>query len=377
MSRSFKRKKRNFWTKLGLILNFLAILTLLLSYLSPKIDPKSFWPIALLGLSYLPLVAINVFFAFLWLFKKPVYSLFSIAAIVLGFSIFKSHIGMNLNILADAIPEKDSADLRIMSYNVRLFRDVNSSANEPTSQDSILQIIKQVNPDIICFQEYYSRENGPHNITDLISKKLEMPHHYLYAAAKNSFDSYGMAIFSKYPILNSGVLKEFEKGVNSIIYIDVLQNEDTLRVYNTHLRSFGFQKEDYEFIRKQNASLEEDVLFTKRIGSRLKNAFKIRSEQAEAFRFHLDSVKTRYIIAGDFNDTPLSYSVNKVSEGLKNGFIEKGNGWGKTYTGDFPSFQIDYIFATSDLKFNNFKIMRRRLSDHYPVWADLVQSSPQ
>lgn len=375
MGRSFKKRNhQNFWTKLGLTLNGFAILLLILSYIAPQVDPKSFWPIAFLGLSYLPLLFINLVFIFIWLFKRPAYSLLSFIAIICGFSAFQSHIGLSINVLAEAIPEKDSSDLRLMSYNVRLFRDLESPSDTPTSQDSILSIISQVKPDVICFQEYYSRESGAHNITELIENKLEMPHNYRYAAAKNNFDSYGMAIFSKFPILNSGVVSEFEKGVNSIIYVDILYNSDTIRIYNTHLRSFGFQKEDYDFIKKSSASLEEDVIFTRRIGSRLKNAFKIRSEQAQAFRKHLETVEMTYIIAGDFNDTPLSFSVNHITSHLKNGFKEKGNGWGKTYTGDFPSFQIDYIFSTNDWHFRNYKIMRRKLSDHYPIWADLYKS---
>jgi len=79
-----------------------------------------------------------------------------------------------------------------------------------------------------------------------------------------------------------------------------------------------------------------------------------------------------YIISGDFNDTPTSYAVNKMSEGLKNAFCEKGSGFGRTYNGDFPNYQIDYIMASPAFNVLSYQIIEKKLSDHYPVRSDLV-----
>ena len=85
----------------------------------------------------------------------------------------------------------------------------------------------------------------------------------------------------------------------------------------------------------------------------LKRAFIKRSEQVDIIKAEMDNCKTPYIIAGDFNDTPASYAVKKITKGLKNSFEEKGSGFGKTYNGKFPNFQIDYI-ATSGKWSDNF-----------------------
>ena len=78
-----------------------------------------------------------------------------------------------------------------------------------------------------------------------------------------------------------------------------------------------------------------------------------------------------YIIAGDFNDTPTSFAVNSIAKGLKNTFSEKGNGFGITYNGAFPNFQIDYILTTPNFNVKNYQIIKKKLSDHYAVVSDL------
>src|SRR5690606_36124030 len=118
-------------------------------------------------------------------------------------------------------------------------------------------------------------------------------------------------------------------------------------------------------------TIEKDAASTKRIGSRLKHAFGARSAQAAALREHSKHCQLPYLIAGDFNDTPLSYAVNQVAAGMRNAFREKGQGWGVTYNGDFPNFQIDYILADKAFKIHRYQIIKEKLSDHYPVWADL------
>ncbi|RYE25486.1 MAG: hypothetical protein EOP42_21385 [Sphingobacteriaceae bacterium] len=61
-----------------------------------------------------------------------------------------------------------------------------------------------------------------------------------------------------------------------------------------------------------------------------------------------------------------------MASGLKNAFREKGSGFCTTYNGDFPNFQIDYILAHPDFKVINYKVFKKKLSDHYPIRADLL-----
>ena len=49
------------------------------------------------------------------------------------------------------------------------------------------------------------------------------------------------------------------------------------------------------------------------------------------------------IVAGDFNDTPVSYAYRKIRKGLNDSFVNSGYGAGFTYKGNYPPNRIDYI----------------------------------
>ena len=110
---------------------------------------------------------------------------------------------------------------------------------------------------------------------------------------------------------------------------------------------------------------------SKKIGIRLKKAFIKRGEQVKILKADTEKCTIPYIIAGDFNDTPISYTVNTISAGMKNSFREKGSGFGVTYNGEFPNFQIDYILTSPEFSIKNYLIVDKKLSDHYAVRTDL------
>jgi endonuclease/exonuclease/phosphatase family metal-dependent hydrolase len=75
------------------------------------------------------------------------------------------------------------------------------------------------------------------------------------------------------------------------------------------------------------------------------------------------------IAAGDFNDTPLSYTYSILSNKMRDVFYERGKGIGTTYSGKIPFLRIDYILT--DLCFTplKFSIIKKKYSDHYPIAA--------
>jgi endonuclease/exonuclease/phosphatase family metal-dependent hydrolase len=75
------------------------------------------------------------------------------------------------------------------------------------------------------------------------------------------------------------------------------------------------------------------------------------------------------IVAGDFNDTPVSYSYRKIRKGLNDSFVSSGYGAGFTYRGKYPPNRIDYILYDNSLDCKVFNIFRIRYSDHYPIAA--------
>jgi endonuclease/exonuclease/phosphatase (EEP) superfamily protein YafD len=72
-------------------------------------------------------------------------------------------------------------------------------------------------------------------------------------------------------------------------------------------------------------------------------------------------------VAGDFNDTPISYTYRKMRRGLNDAFVEAGYGAGFTYKGKYPPNRIDYVLYTDELECVDFDIVKVRYSDHYPI----------
>ncbi|SFC01677.1 Metal-dependent hydrolase, endonuclease/exonuclease/phosphatase family [Parapedobacter composti] len=364
-------KRLGFISKVVLAANVCVVAALLLSYLAPVIDPRKFWPIAFFGIAYLPLLVINLLFVVYWLLRDARFAAISLLSILLGWGTLNKHIGFSGKVPEGIVGSPDTSHIRLLTYNVHFFREFEQEDNELTIRAEAMQLMDSLSPDVICIQEYYTRKKGRHKMAKAFEEKVGTRYHVISPTAQNEYEAYGMAIFSRYPIVASGRLPAHEYGVNRVIYADIDKGGKRFRVYNVHLRSIGFQKEDYDFIKSPAKTIEKDAASTRRIGSRLKQAFAARSAQAAALRKHSEQCSTPYIIAGDFNDTPLSYAVNKVAAGLQNAFREKGRGWGVTYNGDFPNFQIDYILATKDFKVHHYQIIKEKLSDHYPVWADL------
>jgi len=225
---------------------------------------------------------------------------------------------------------------------------------------------------VICFQEFFSRKRGEYNFRKLILQILETEHYYFKPSTDNGYEAMGMAIFSKFPIVDKGNIQFAKKmNWNEAVYADIRKGDQTFRVYNVHFQSISFQPEDYRYLKKVTSEIDTDVESSKKIGYRLKNAFLKRSNQARLLKEHTEKSPHPYIIAGDFNDTPISYTVKTISRGMNNGFREMGSGFGVTYNGAFPNFQIDYIFTSPEFTVKNYLIIKKKLSDHYPVRTDL------
>ena len=370
MRRARKKKKSiGFFSKTVLAFNMLAVLLLVLSYLASYVNPGSFWPIAFIGLGYPFLIIVNSFFIVYWLIRKPLFALISLSAILLGWKFLVSTIGFRGS-TAIQVPKSSENFLRIMTWNVHYFRKFDSQA-DPIVRDQMLNVIRNEQPDLICMQEYFSRRKGDFNMRRQITSILNSNHYYIQELGGNDYEFNGMAIFSKIPVKNKGqIIFSDSLASNQALYADFKFQGKKFRLYNVHLQSINFQPEDYDYL-KDVKEINTDVKSSRRIGSRLKHAFIKRAQQAHLVKQHAEKCGLPYIVAGDFNDTPVSYAVNTVADGLCNTFRAKGSGFGITYNGDFPNFQIDYILLSPQFDVKNYIIINKKLSDHYPVRTDV------
>jgi endonuclease/exonuclease/phosphatase family metal-dependent hydrolase len=361
------RRKLSVAGRLILWINYLAVICLLFSYLAPYVSPRIFWPVAFFGIAYPVLLLLNFLFVIYWLIRWRMRFLYSFCAILIGLPVLNGYVQFNPKTKPE-VAYRCSHQLTVMSFNTKLFDLYNWSHNLET-RSKIFDMLKEESPDIICMQEFYNSDKGAHrNLDTLVKFQRAKYSHSEYTVTLRGTDHWGMATFSSYPIVNRGHIDFNVQGNNSCIYTDIKIGSDTIRVYNMHLQSMHFSNSDYKFMEEflQTKDINE-LEGSRTILRRLKWAFRRRAGQADIIREHIRNCRYRVIVCGDFNDTPASYAYHTLRKGLKDAFLESGNGFGRTYYGKFPSFRIDYILHSPSIPSWGFRTIITDLSDHYPI----------
>lgn len=257
-----------------------------------------------------------------------------------------------------------------MSYNSMLFDLYNWSKNAQ-SRNLILNMLAEENPDILCLQEFYNSDavNDFHNSDTLVHMLNAKNMHCEYTTTLRKVDHWGIATFTRFPVVRKGKIDFNVRSNNICIYTDVLIAKDTVRIYNMHLQSISFSKSDYKFMEAVNTQAEADdeVEHSKSILRRIKRAFIKRATQADAVADHIKQCPYPVIVCGDFNDTPASYAYRTILGDLKDSFRESGSGFEQTYAGKFPRFRIDYILHGPQYEAINYHKVSETLTDHFPI----------
>lgn len=320
----------------------LAAILLLISFVLPYMPPKRFPTLSLLSLIVSLLILVNMLFAIYWAVQRN--RNFFLPFAVLFISYFYFNVFYEVSSEGDASQFKNT--LSVLSYNVRLFNAYEKHPGTEVSQ-IIDEILFEEHPDIVCVQEYYKPNTVDFSI---------YPYQYIHFKSEKA--KLGHAIFSKYPLLNTGGF-DFHDTYNNTLFADVVKGKDTLRIYSVHLQSLGIiprvsflQDSDNEKLRK-----------------RVSGAFEKQQNQIEAILEHRKQTKYPVIVCGDFNNTPFSYSYRKLKEGMQDAFRERGNGLGTTFKFEKFPMRIDYIFASEGLEIISFDTMKKTFSDHYAVRA--------
>ncbi len=350
------------------ILNIIGLFLLIISYLSIFISPEISGIVALIGLAFPLLILINftfIIYRIIRFYKKML--IVNILVFFIGLSYLSDFIQIKLS----ANNEDKTEAIKFITYNVRQF-NYNVDLDKVTAKNMFMKFFKKEKPDILCIQEFYTRKKGSLNNQKYLQDSVFKSYYFYFQPIKpDSWGEYGISIISKYPIINKYAI--FYKGSSNLsIYADILINGDTVRVINNHLESIRFAKEDYKFVDNINLDIDSTKIHeAKNIVSRLIKAFKYRAIQADSISNVINKTKHKLIVCGDFNDTPISYTYHQISKKLKDSFIEAGVGIGNTYNGIFPSYRIDYILHSKDIRCIDYKTYKQGYSDHFPVVAYL------
>ena len=335
-------KKLNLFNKFVFFLNSLAALTLLLAYILPYLEPKRFGFVSVLSLTMPFLIIVNLLFFVYWLLNVRKQLLLSLIVLLMGFQ----HV-ISLYKFSGLKPVDDPDNIVVMNYNVRLF-NVFKWIPEVDAGKAINEFIAEKQPDIISMQDYRP------------DKALKLKDYYKFESVTGGKIINGQAIFSKFPIINEGTI-EFPNTFNNAIFADVVKGKDTIRVYNVHLQSFKID-------------VSTDPLKTEtseNLFKRVDKTFSLQQSQMELFLAHKAKCNYKVIVSGDFNNTAYSYVYKEIRAGMKDAFVEAGNGFGRTFDFKFFPVRIDYIMVDDHFEVYGFKTFDVKLSDHYPIMSRL------
>jgi endonuclease/exonuclease/phosphatase family metal-dependent hydrolase len=352
---------RKFLYKIFLAVNLMFAFALLISYLAVHISPEKFALPAFFGLAYPYLLLINILFVVAWAVVLKYEALISVFVIALGLNHFSNYIKIGKP------AGSKNGTFKVLSYNIRLFNAFEK--NNVNSKNKILIFLKSQKPDIICLQEFYLNGN-PLQEDKAILASLGgnyYSHMKVLGTGKNRY--YGIVTYSKFPIVRKGEI--IHPGSSSLsIFTDIIIEKDTIRIFNNHLQSFRLRRMERSFLGELTSPGEREPLDEmKNISVSLKKGFVMRAHQAETVKDRVNLSPYPVIVAGDFNDTPVSYSYRKIRNGLNDAFVVSGYGAGFTYKGNYPANRIDYILYDSFLESRFFEILKVKYSDHYPIVA--------
>lgn len=336
-------KKLSFLNKIVFFFNSVAATILLLSYILPFVTPKNFSILSVLSLGVPFLIIINVLFFLYWLLKIKKQFFLSFVVLTIGYLSFGS-----LYKFSSKKEVSKANSLTVMNYNVRLFNLYNW-IEEANTNIKLIDFIQEKAPDVVSFQEYHPNKN-----IDLSFFK------YKFEKLTGNKIKFGQAIFSQYPIINSGSVA-FPNTSNNAIFVDIVKQKDTIRIYNVHLQSLKLDT------KVETISQEESERLVKRIGK----SFIMQQKQTELFLKHKKECKYKVVVTGDFNNTAFSYVYKEIKEGLQDAFKVAGNGFGRTFDFKFFPTRIDFILVDKSFVVEAFKTFDVHYSDHFPVMATL------
>ncbi|MDU8886556.1 endonuclease/exonuclease/phosphatase family protein [Yeosuana sp. MJ-SS3] len=334
-------KKLSFIGKIVFFCNAIVALLLLFSYTLPLIPPRTFPILSVLSLGVPFLIILNILFFMYWFFKLKKQLFLSFVVLLIGYFCFGS-----LYKFSSGEDEKKPDSFSVINYNVRLF-NLYKWIEEDNIEENIVGLIKTEAPDVLALQEYH-----PHKDVDLSFFK------YKYEKLSGNKTKYGQAIFSNFPIVNSGSI-EFPNTSNNAIFADIAKGKDTIRIYNVHLQSMRIDAN------ANNFNEEESEKLLKRVA----NTFKMQQSQVELFQEHKKQCKYKMIVCGDLNNTSFSYAYKHIKGDFVDAFKESGSGFGRSYLFKLIPLRIDFILCDNSFEVTSFKNFNEKYSDHYPIKA--------
>ena len=246
MAKKKSNRLKTFGKFLLFVVTFLAAIGLLFSFMAKLLPPSFSSTVAYCGLFFPYLLLVNFVLTFIWIVVDFTWAIIPVSVILLNVN----NIDRHFQFRGIEKPEVCANCLKVMSYNAKAFniyRDDQMSLNR-----QFIHFLQNEKPDILCIQEYSydntgkSGFNSTQAIIDALNVKDNEKTHKIMLPYRNKLGyQFGMAVFSKYRIVDGGFVETSDSSSNKSMYVDIRFNGDTLRIYNIHLASMHLDSADY------------------------------------------------------------------------------------------------------------------------------------
>lgn len=258
--------------------------------------------------------------------------------------------------------------ITVLTYNTQMLaRNNRTNKSQPLTSD-LLGYIRRQDADIVLLQEFLAFAKNRGYTLEEIKKELGYPYSYIDYKIYSGNRKYGMAVFSKYPLLDKKTIRYESKSNQSDMCLAVV-GSDTLLVVNNHLESIKLTNDNFDFSQHSSEQLKEK---THTIISKMLKAYILRSQQAKVVRREIENSPYKTIVCGDFNDTPVSFTYHALARGMKDAYLEAHPlSLGHSFYHGLLGIRIDYVLCSKSFFPTSANLDKVNYSDHYPLKVTL------
>jgi endonuclease/exonuclease/phosphatase family metal-dependent hydrolase len=385
--------RRSFAFKLTL----LTLAWLLLAIACQQVPAAVFWPVVFGALTTPVALVLTVLLALYWLRRNWRVALLPALALFLTWPHVQRGLALhpfgaspsaalNEELAGVKIPHSSffiphsRNEVAVLSANVRIF-NVYRQFRDPdyASSRAFIRWLADSPADILCLQEFYheprgSQENGRvFRAADYLGRDSGRQAFVSKSLTNRIGAEFGLAIFSRFPIVRRGTIKFGALSQNHAMWADVVRpaaagrRADTIRVFNLHLQSMSMDEKDIAAATDSEAGLRRKGRGLLR---RFRNGAVDRGRQVDTMVARIVRSPYPVLLAGDTNDLPYSYTYDQLADHLQNAWAKAGFGIGATYNGLLPALRIDQQFASPAWEVLGCRVHREiKWSDHFPLEA--------
>ena len=244
--------------------------------------------------------------------------------------------------------------MKLLQWNVWYQEDI----------DNILKTIRTVEPDILCLQEL-TTNFGPQkrrHMAEYLAQKLGM--HSIFKAARETVDArgahgFGNAILSRFAIVRTKSRFIRRPNARDKAADDLAEP----RVYLEATIDIGGER-----FTVGTTHMSYTPAFRQTAAKRA---------ETDKLLSILQRKNRRFVIGGDFNSLPRSYTIKAVGKHLRNAgppykeatWTTKPFSYGG-FVANTRDWRIDYCFATPDIRVTAAKVVETPYSDHLPLLVE-------